>query len=102
MRKSRRATAFNGFNFIYHCNKKLPAQKAGVRYKGNAHHGGVFCRGRLAPCISGPSGHVRFKFTQALLLKNTQFAGGYSDIFIPMGFSILPVSQSVAIFWRQI
>jgi ABC-2 type transport system permease protein len=39
---------------------------------------------------------------KALLLKNTGFAGIYSDVFVLVGFSILLVSLSVAFFRRQI
>jgi ABC-2 type transport system permease protein len=39
---------------------------------------------------------------KALLLKNTGFAGIYSDVLVLMGFSILLVSLSVAFFRRQI
>src|SRR6202045_296967 len=39
---------------------------------------------------------------KALLLKNTGFAGIYTDIFVLLGFSVLLVSLSVAFFRRQI
>ncbi|MBZ5700009.1 MAG: ABC transporter permease [Acidobacteriia bacterium] len=39
---------------------------------------------------------------KALLLKNTGFAGIYSDVFILAGFSIVLVSLSVAFFKREI
>jgi ABC-2 type transport system permease protein len=39
---------------------------------------------------------------KALLLKNTGFAGIYTDIFVLLGFSLVLVSLSVAFFRRQI
>jgi ABC-2 type transport system permease protein len=39
---------------------------------------------------------------KALLLKNTGFAGIYSDVFVLAGFSLILVSLSVAFFRRQI
>jgi ABC-2 type transport system permease protein len=39
---------------------------------------------------------------KALLLKNTGFAGIYSDVFVLAGFSVLLVSLTVAFFKRQI